>query len=96
MFASLREAAGTSETTASAGPLPMVLRELEDRYGERFAERLAVSSVHLDGNSVPRDAVVDVPDGAELALLPPVSGGSAHAPLPPPRPPSGRDRPADP
>jgi molybdopterin synthase sulfur carrier subunit len=75
LFAALREAAGTGEDSVDPGPLPAVLDVLRARYGDAFARRLAASSVLLDGSSVPRDAAVDVPDGAELALLPPVSGG---------------------
>lgn len=78
LFAAVREAAGTDETTVEAGPLPAVLAELRDRYGERFATRLAVCSVLVDGSAVPIDATVEVPDGAEVAVLPPFSGGSLH------------------
>ncbi len=77
MFAALREAAGTGETTSAPGTLADVLADLTARYGESFASRLAISTVLLDGHSVDRDADVAVADGAELALLPPVSGGAA-------------------
>ncbi|HVM00623.1 MAG TPA: MoaD/ThiS family protein [Egibacteraceae bacterium] len=80
LFAALREAAGTSETTASPGPLPTVLDELRARYDERFAARLAVCAVLVDGNPTPLDAPVDVPDGGEVALLPPFSGGARREP----------------
>lgn len=79
LFAALREAAGTGEIELEAGPLPALLGGLEDRYGERFAAVLAVSSVLVDGTTTPRDAETAVPDGAELALLPPVSGGGDGA-----------------
>lgn len=78
LFAAVRDAAGTAETTAEAGPLPAILAELGDRYGERFAARLAVCSVLVDGTTVDRDAQVEVADGAEIAVLPPFSGGSLH------------------
>jgi molybdopterin converting factor small subunit len=76
LFASLREAAGVGEVHVPAGPLPEILDELGARWGQPFSARLAVSSVLLDSVPVPRDAPLDVPDGAELALLPPVSGGA--------------------
>jgi molybdopterin converting factor small subunit len=76
MFAALREAAGAGEVVVEPGPLPAVLGGLRRRYGEPFSSRLAVSSVLLEGSSVSADADVVVPDGAELALLPPVSGGA--------------------
>ena len=76
LFAALREAAGTADDTVAAGPLPDLLEILCERYGAAFRARLGVSSVLIDGDHVPRDAAVDVRDGAELALLPPVSGGA--------------------
>jgi molybdopterin converting factor small subunit len=76
MFAALRDAAGVSEDQVDAGPLPALLATLCDRHGELFAQRLAVSTVLIDGTQTPRDAGVAVPDGAEIALLPPVSGGA--------------------
>lgn len=76
MFAALREAAGTAEVAVEPAPLPQLLDELRGRFGGRFGDVLAMSSILLDGSSVPRGADVEVPDGAELALLPPVSGGA--------------------
>ena len=78
MFAALREAAGEGETVLEAGPLPRLLDELRVRYGERFGTRLELCSVLVDGSPVSRTADVAVPDGAEVALLPPVSGGSGR------------------
>lgn len=79
LFAALREEAGTGEVELEAGLLPVLLGELRERHGERFAEVLAMSSVLVDGTATPRDAHTPVEDGAELALLPPVSGGAAGA-----------------
>ncbi|MDP8969319.1 MAG: MoaD/ThiS family protein [Actinomycetota bacterium] len=76
MFAALREAAGRGETRVEPGRLPAVLDDLRARYGEPFTARLALCSVLLDGSTVQPDGDVEVVDGAELALLPPVSGGS--------------------
>ena len=75
LFAALRDAAGTSEELVEAGRLATVLTDLCTRHGEVFAARLAVSTVLIDGSATPRDSDVEIPDGAELALLPPVSGG---------------------
>jgi molybdopterin converting factor small subunit len=77
MFAALRETAGAGEAIVDAGLLPDVLAALIARYGEPFERCLERCSVLVDGDPVPRDAPVAVPDGAELALLPPVSGGAA-------------------
>lgn len=76
LFAALREAAGTSETTARPGPLADLLSELEERYGEPFVTRLRVASVLVDGQQTERNSGVEVPDEAEVALLPPFSGGA--------------------
>jgi sulfur-carrier protein len=73
LFAALREAAGAAEVEVPAGRLDEILAGLEDRYGERFATVLGYASVLVDGGRGDRTA--DVPDGAEIALLPPFSGG---------------------
>lgn len=79
LFAAVRDAAGTPETTVQPGTLPAVLDELRARYGEPFTTRLAVCTVLVDGNPTPADAPVDVPGGADVTVLPPFSGGCAPA-----------------
>jgi sulfur-carrier protein len=74
LFAALREAAGVAEVAARPGPLQGILDELGDRFGERFTAVLGYSSVLVDGERW-RDPAAPVPDGAEVALLPPFSGG---------------------
>ncbi|MGH8934509.1 MAG: MoaD/ThiS family protein [Egibacteraceae bacterium] len=76
MFAALREAAGEGETTVEPGPLPQLLDTLRERYGELFRARLGLCTVLVNGSSAPPGADLAVPDGAEIALLPPVSGGT--------------------
>ena len=85
MFAALREASGTGETSLPPGPLPVLLDTLRQRYGEPFATRLSVAAVLVDGDGVDPRAQVDVADGAEVALLPPVSGGARAGSHPPSR-----------
>jgi len=75
LFAALREAAGVSEVEVPAGRLGEVLAGLEDRFGERFAKVLGTASVLVDGGRR-GDPDSEVPDGVEVALLPPFSGGS--------------------
>lgn len=75
LFAALRDAAGTAEEQVEPGPLNDLLDELCRRHGDVFRRRLAISTVLLDGSACPHGASIDVSDGAELALLPPVSGG---------------------
>lgn len=77
LFAALRDAAGTAEEQVAPGRLPDVLDELCRRHGELFCNRLSASAVLLDGDTVHPADEIDVPDGSELALLPPVSGGAA-------------------
>lgn len=79
MFAALREAAGTGDAAVPPGPLPALLALLRERHGRGFADVLARCTILLDGRVVRPDAPVEVPDGAELALLPPVSGGARRA-----------------
>ena len=74
LFAALREAAGVAEVEAPAAPLQTILEELGDRFGDRFVAVLGYSSVLVDGERW-RDPAAAVPDWAELALLPPFSGG---------------------
>ena len=78
MFAALREAAGTSAPTTEPAPLPDLLDELRARYGEPFTTRLSVASVLVDGDPVDRAEPRPIPDGAEVALLPPFSGGAGR------------------
>jgi molybdopterin synthase sulfur carrier subunit len=76
LFAALREAAGVAELEAPSGPLDAILDALGDRFGDHFATVLGYSSVLVDGERW-HDRAAPVPDGAELALLPPFSGGSS-------------------
>ncbi len=80
LFAALREAAGGDTAEVAAGPLPEILATLCERHGATFRARLGYATVLLDGSAVDRDSDVAVPDGAELALLPPVSGGARRGP----------------
>jgi sulfur-carrier protein len=76
-FAALRDAAGTSRLEVDPGTLPQIVEDLSKRFGEPFATRVSVASGLLNGQPVRLDHDRAVEDGAELALLPPFSGGSA-------------------
>jgi MoaD family protein len=77
LFASLREAAETSDDDFDAGTVGELLEQARARYGKAFSEampfaRIAVNGVdtaHLQGEATP------IEPGDEVALLPPVSGG---------------------
>ena len=74
MFAALREAAGTAEVELQPGKLGELLDALRARFGSRFAAVLGYSSVLVDTERRD-DPSFEVRDGAEVALLPPFSGG---------------------
>lgn len=80
-FATLRDRAGTRNVEIEI-PGGMTVSALKERIVELFPSLaqsvetalIAVNREYADGDAV-------VPDGAEVALFPPVSGGS-HGPLP--------------
>jgi molybdopterin synthase sulfur carrier subunit len=76
LFAAAREAAGTNRDVVDAATVGEVLAIARERYGERFADVLAGSRVWLDGEEPVAGDATPVQEGAEVAVLPPVSGGS--------------------
>jgi molybdopterin synthase sulfur carrier subunit len=76
-FASLREALGATETVELApGSTLGALREQLLARGGRHAEVLArARPVRCALNQVMSDETAAVPDGAEVAFFPPVTGG---------------------
>ena len=74
LFAALREQADASRVEASGRTVGEVVDQLSERYGERFAAIAAVGSYVVNGERASRETVIA--EGDEVALLPPVSGGS--------------------
>jgi molybdopterin converting factor small subunit len=75
LFAAAREAAGTGRDDVAGRTVGEVLDAAVARYGPGFAAVLATCKVWRNGEPADRqDAVADVD---EVAVLPPVSGGSA-------------------
>jgi molybdopterin converting factor small subunit len=74
LFASAREAAGTGTDVVDGDTVREVLTAAEARYGARFTEVLATCRVWVNGEDISIDAPVGQHD--EVAVLPPVSGGS--------------------
>ena len=74
LFAAAREAAGVSRDTVEADTVDAVLDAARDRYGDRFAAVLAGCRVWVTGEPVSSETPVGPDD--EVAVLPPVSGGS--------------------
>ena len=73
LFASAREAAGTSTDALDGATVAEVLAAAECRYGPRFSEVLTTCRIWVNGDAVGLDAAVGAQD--EVAVLPPVSGG---------------------
>jgi molybdopterin converting factor small subunit len=74
LFASAREAAGTGSDVVDGTTVGEVLDRAAARYGEGFAAVLATCKIWLNGSAAqPTDPVGA---GDEVAVLPPVSGGS--------------------
>jgi len=76
LFAALRELAGASEVEAEADTVEGVIEVLSARYGERFSRVAEVGSVIVDGERAGRETTLR--GGEEVAVLPPVSGGSSR------------------
>ena len=74
LFAGLREAAHTSELMIEGETVGEVLETASSRFGSQFAAGLATAKVWRNGEEV--DARDPVGPDDEIAVLPPVSGGS--------------------
>lgn len=74
LFAAAREAAGTSTDEVPGETVDAVLAAARARYGPGFAEILASSRVWHNGAPATGPGLVAPTD--EIAILPPVSGGS--------------------
>ncbi len=75
LFASAREAAGTTRDVVPGDTVGEVLHEACQRYGPAFAGVLETCRVWVNGDEASPERVVG--DSDEVAVLPPVSGGSA-------------------
>lgn len=74
LFASARDAAGTGSDVIDGDTVAEVLRAAEDRYGQRFSDVLTTCRVWVNGNDAAPETALGPDD--ELAVLPPVSGGT--------------------
>lgn len=74
LFAAARTAAGTATDTLPGGTVADVLAAASARYGAAFDEVLPTCAVWVDGVPAELDQVIG--DDAEVAVLPPVSGGA--------------------
>lgn len=74
LFANLREIAGTTEVEFDGATVGEVLERASESFGHDFDRAVAAAQVWVDGVQATADS--EVPDGAEIALIPPVSGGA--------------------
>jgi molybdopterin synthase sulfur carrier subunit len=74
LFAAARDAAGTGRDLVKGDTVGAVLEQATARYGAGFAAVLAGSRVWKNGE--PADPFTPVDDDDEVAVLPPVSGGT--------------------
>jgi molybdopterin converting factor small subunit len=74
LFANLREAAGTAETAVPGATVGEVLDGARRRFGEEFSAGLESARVWVNGD--PATPGTPVGDQDEVALIPPVSGGT--------------------
>jgi molybdopterin converting factor small subunit len=74
LFASARDAAGISADRVDGATVGEVLDAACARFGDGFVRVLATCRVWVNGESADRATAVGAED--EVAVLPPVSGGS--------------------
>lgn len=74
LFASAREAAGTGTDVFDETTVADVLVAAEKRYGTSFSDLLGSCRIWVNGDAAAADMPVGPHD--EVAVLPPVSGGS--------------------
>ncbi len=77
LFAAVREAAGSRQLELEAGTVGEVLEVAADRFGPDFERLLPRCAVFVDESPVAPARMWETPvaGGAEVAILPPVSGG---------------------
>jgi molybdopterin synthase catalytic subunit/molybdopterin converting factor small subunit len=76
LFAGLAEVIGSSSITFHAADTPLTAGKLKELLSVSYpaaAPQIAVSLVAIDREYAPDDSVI--PEAAEIALIPPVSGG---------------------
>lgn len=77
LFARAREAAGTGDARFAARTLGELLDAAAARYGPDFTAVLDTSRVWVNGDEPGAGRATELRDDDEIAVLPPVSGGSS-------------------
>jgi MoaD family protein len=78
LFASARQAAGTSSEEIAGRTVDEVLQIAAERFGAEFVAVMKTCRVWLNGEEVVGTTTVGEAD--EVAILPPVSGGCVSRP----------------
>ena len=78
LFAQARDAAGRSTDTIEATTLGEALERARTSYGDEFGAVLERARVWINGDEAPEGDGTLLRDGDEVAVLPPVSGGSSR------------------
>lgn len=92
LFARAREAAGRRDDVLEGATLGVVLAVAREKYGQEFADVLSGARVWINGDEPPAGDATPLSEGDEVAILPPVSGGSDDEG---PRYPASAEGPAD-
>jgi molybdopterin converting factor small subunit len=74
LFANLREIADTAAVDIDGSTVGDVLDRATEMFGDDFGRALVAAQVWVDGTQATPETPVQ--DGAEIALIPPVSGGA--------------------
>lgn len=75
LFANLRESAGTDRVDIEADTVAELLDTAADRFGDGFRSGLASSGVWVNGETA--DPATEIGAQDEVAVIPPVSGGTS-------------------
>ncbi len=78
LFANLRESAGTDRVDIDATTVGDLLSKANTEFGEQFAKGAASAGVWVNGE--PAEPETEVTSTDEVALIPPVSGGTLTIP----------------
>ena len=75
LFAQARVSAGTGSDEVAGTTVDAVIAAAVTRYGSEFEAILPICKIWVNGDEASGDTLVG--DGDEVAVLPPVSGGSS-------------------
>ena len=78
LFGAIADLAGTRQTVIEASTLGELLDAATDRFGESFGEALRACAIAVNGSKLEAlDPTIALEGDTEVAVLPPVSGGSS-------------------